>query len=58
MTTIGVHAFRRSGVTSVDFENASGWTYSGMELFEEDLADASIAANYLKNVYFANTWSK
>ena len=53
------------GLTSVTFVNTSGWEYSssstatsGTSISQEDLANTSTAATYLKNIYYECYWKR
>ena len=64
VTSIGEKAFYGcSSLTSVTFENPNGWWYSdyenaesGTSLSSSDLADASVAAEYLTSSYYDYYW--
>ena len=49
VTSIGVLAFRFSGLTSADFKNPNGWYNTTAEIPASTLSNTSSAASYLKN---------
>ncbi len=65
VTEIGAYAFECPSLTSVTFADGSSWQISQKvdfsdytEIADSDLADAAIAAEYLKSTYVAYTWRK
>lgn len=66
VTSIGYEAFYNcSGLTSVTFEDPSGWQVSKTnnfssytELSSSDLSDPSTAATYIKSTYYNYYWRK
>jgi len=63
VSLIGSMAFSNTGLTSVIFEDASGWWYassetatSGKTFTSEDLSDPKTATTYLKSRYYSNFW--
>ena len=46
-------------LTSVTFENTAGWkVFESQAIAPEDLADASKAAEYLRNTYPGANWTR
>ncbi|HBJ97577.1 MAG TPA: hypothetical protein DDY82_00675 [Clostridiales bacterium] len=43
---------------NVVFENTNGWKVGDIDIFSTDLADTSIASEYLKNTYCWNVWTR
>ena len=59
VTSIGYKAFYGcSGLASVTFENGNGWKAGDIDISSTDLADTSIASEYLKNTYWWNVWTR
>lgn len=59
VTKIGAMAFVwTNNLTTVIFENTSGWKSNGVDISCEELADSSVAAKYLKNSYSTFTWTR
>jgi hypothetical protein len=59
VTSIGSYAFNGcSGLTSVKFENTSGWEAGSSSLSSSNLSNTSTAANYLKYTYYKYTWTR
>ena len=65
VTSIGKSAFNCNGLTSVTFENTSGWLVStsstetsGKSISSVDLANTSTAARYLSLKYYDYYWKR
>ncbi len=59
VTSIGFCAFYGcSGLASVTFENVNDWRAGDIDISSTDLADTSIASEYLKNTYCWNDWTR
>ncbi|MGN0813080.1 MAG: hypothetical protein ACI4MQ_06210, partial [Candidatus Coproplasma sp.] len=66
VTSIGSYAFCGcSDMTSVTFENSSGWRVStsstatsGTSISSSSLADSTTAATYLKSTYYNYYWKR
>ncbi len=59
VTTIGNGAFYQcSSLTSVTFENTSGWKAGSTAISSTDLANTSTAATYLKSTYYRYIWTR
>lgn len=57
--SIGVQAFAKSGLTAVTFAKCAGWSLSdGTELDTFEVADAALAAEYVKDVFRNLTWTR
>ena len=56
VTGIGINAFYNSGVTSVVFEQPSGWMAGNISFEASTLENAATAATYLTITYCAQLW--
>ena len=59
VTSVGEGAFYNCGsLTSVTFANADGWSAGGAAIPAADLADPAAAAEYLKDAYCWDVWTR
>ena len=57
--SIGVQAFAKSGLTELTFARCAGWSLSdGTEFDTLEMADAVLAAEYVKNAFRNLSWTR
>lgn len=53
------YAFQNcTNLTSITLKNKSGWTANGNSISSSELEDKSTAANYFKNTYYDDEWTR